>query len=101
MNEINKSIIEDMTRELTEKSKQYIMGLVSNEADVLSHDYLVFLDALVDCFALYDNYEQITGNINMSPHNLPLDELMYYFEINMEILIAFANTELFSDINIE
>ncbi|MCB1711125.1 MAG: hypothetical protein KDH96_01165 [Candidatus Riesia sp.] len=100
MNEINQSIINDMTRELSTNAKQYIDNLVSREVEILSHEDMIFLDALVDCFVLYDNYEQVTGNKNFSPYNLPLNELLRFFEINMEILIAFANTELFSNINI-
>jgi len=98
MNQINQSILADMTSELHPLSKQYIFDVCDTE-DVLTSEQLEFLDYLTDCFALYDNYVIVTGNTEKQPYNLSILDIVEFFEINLELLISVANTDIFSQLN--
>lgn len=98
MNQVNKSILEEMTNELSSLSKEYIFNLAQQD-DVLSSTQMEFFDHLIDCFALYDNYVIVTGNLDNHPYNLSLNELVEFFDINLEYLIQIANTDIFNELN--
>ncbi len=87
-----------MTEELSPISKQYIVNIATQE-ELLTSEQLEFLDHLVDCFALYDNYVTVTGNTEKPPYNLSILDIVEFFEINLELLISVANTDIFSQLN--
>lgn len=87
-----------MTKELSPISKQYIVNIATQE-ELLTSEQLEFLDHLVDCFALYDNYVIVTGNTEKQPYNLSILDIVEFFEINLELLISVANTDIFSQLN--
>ncbi len=89
-----------MVGNLSINTKNYILANFNIE-DTLSDEEIEFIDHLLDCFALYENFKNNNPTDDRFDiiYHLDLNNIVLFFSEIVEDLIYCANTDFFKQLN--